>query len=201
MKVSEFRKLIREEVRKVLVYESKMLKNVKAFTQVKINGRNSLSTAKVQKLFGSFLSIKRGPTRNGYVNNYVVDLNVDALVSLLKSNKDYKTIDVDYAVEIIFKDNDSVFLKGLPKDVFNNIAKAGKTDTNTSAKATANSSDLKKIEGFILSHPAFESTSPSRLKSITKEIFEEWKAVAENYNDLQAYLDEMDEHGGLEAFM
>jgi hypothetical protein len=200
MKASEFRKLIREEVRKVLEYESKMLKNVKAFTQVKIIGRNSLSTAKVQKLFGSFLSIKRGPTRNGYVNNYVVDLNVDALVSLLKSNKDYKTIDVDYAVEIIFKDNDSVFLKGLPKDVSKTIVKAGKTDSNISAKATANSSDRKKIEDFVLSHPAFEEASPSRLKRITKEIFDEWNAVAENYSNLQDYLDELDEYG-VEGFL
>ena len=121
MKASEFRKLIREEISRVLGEQSKVLKNVKAYTEP------SVPKSRVQKLFGSFLSIKQGPTKKDYANNYVVDLDVDALLSLLKSNKDYGTVNPSFALDVYYKGHDSISFEAesLPKDVISALAKAG----------------------------------------------------------------------------
>ena len=121
MKLSEFRKLIREEVRKVVNEATSVIKNA----QVSVS--NDMSTSQMNKMFGSFLTVKQGPTIGKYSDKYVVDLNVDALTSLLKSNKDYTTLGFDYALMVFFKGDDAVDIdsKSIPKDVFTTLEKLG----------------------------------------------------------------------------
>jgi hypothetical protein len=122
MKLSEFRKLIREEVRKVVNEEASIIKNAQASID------DDISTSEMNKMFGSFLTVKQGPTKGDYANNkYVVDLNVDALSSLLKSNKDYSTTDFHDTLMVFYKGSDSIDIssKSLPKDVITTLIKLG----------------------------------------------------------------------------
>jgi hypothetical protein len=121
MKLSEFRKLIREEVRKVVNEEASIIKNAE------VSVEDDMSTSEMNNMFGSFLTVKQGPTKGKYTNNYVVDLNVDVLTSLLKSDKDYTTVGFDYALMVFYKGSDSVNIssKSIPKDLFTTLVKLG----------------------------------------------------------------------------
>jgi len=68
-------------------------------------------------------------------------------------------------------------------------------------EVVATKDDLDKIGDFVMSSSAFERMSPSKLKTAIKDIHDEWKAVASNYKNIEAYFDEMEEMGGEEAFM
>ena len=68
-------------------------------------------------------------------------------------------------------------------------------------EATVNPTDMAKIEDFIMSSPQFETMSTSKIKAATKDMHDEWKAVAKNYANIEAYFTEMEETGGEEAFM
>ena len=95
---------------------------------IKANTVKSLPTAKVKELFGSFMVIKSGPVRQEWTgNDYVIDLDVDALTTLLKSNKDYSTFVSDSfnTVEIFYKGNDSLNMEyaDLPQDLVADLEK------------------------------------------------------------------------------
>lgn len=122
MKLLEFKKLIREEVRKVLQEQQSVLKNITASTI-----GYDFPVSKFKKLFGSFAIIKKGPTKSEYTMDYVIDLDVDALVNLLKSNKNYSILDADYAIDVYYKGNDSLDINSdkLPKDIINKLVAVG----------------------------------------------------------------------------
>lgn len=61
--------------------------------------------------------------------------------------------------------------------------------------------DMEKIQDFIMSAPEFESTSPTKLKKAVGEMYEEWVSVASNYNSIEEYFEEIEQTGGLEAFL
>lgn len=61
--------------------------------------------------------------------------------------------------------------------------------------------DMEKIEDFIMSSPQFERLSTSKMKAAIKDMHAEWKAVAKNYKNIEAYFEEIEEMGGQEAFM
>jgi hypothetical protein len=68
-------------------------------------------------------------------------------------------------------------------------------------EATATKDDLDKIGDFVMSLPQFERFNPSQMKSAIKDMHSEWKKVAAHYKNIEAYFEEMEEMGGLEAFM
>lgn len=68
-------------------------------------------------------------------------------------------------------------------------------------EASATSSDMAKIEDFVMSSPQFERLSTSKMKAAVKDMFDEWKAVAKNYANIEAYFEEMEEMGDEESFM
>ena len=68
-------------------------------------------------------------------------------------------------------------------------------------ETTVKKDDLDKIGDFVMSSPAFEHMNPAKLKSAIKDMYSEWKAVASNYKNIEAYFEEMEEMGGEEAFM
>jgi len=68
-------------------------------------------------------------------------------------------------------------------------------------EAAANPADMEKIEDFIMSSPQFERLSTSKMKAAVKDMFDEWKAVAKNYKNIETYFEEMEEMGDEEAFM
>ena len=123
MKITEFRRLIREEVSKVLKEQKGTLNNVEVSTTT----LEFLPLATLKKLFGSFLVIKQGPSESEYTTKYTVDLSVDALVSLLKSNKDYSTLVDSTTVDVYYKGNDNISInkKSLPTDVVSTLEKVG----------------------------------------------------------------------------
>lgn len=68
-------------------------------------------------------------------------------------------------------------------------------------EATANPTDMAKIEDFVMSSPQFERLSTSKTKAAVKDMQDEWKASASNYKNIEAYFKEMEEMGDEEAFM
>jgi ACT domain-containing protein len=68
-------------------------------------------------------------------------------------------------------------------------------------EVTANSTDMAKIEDFVMSSPQFERLSTSKMKAAVKDMQDEWKASASNYKNIEAYFKEMEEMGDEEAFM
>jgi hypothetical protein len=142
MKLSEFRKLIREEVRKVVNEETSIVKSAQASTD------DDTSASEMNKMFGSFLTVKQGPTKGKYTNNYVVDLNVDALSSLLKSNKDYTTMNFHDTLMVFYKGSDSldIISKSLPKDVITTLIKLGdKSNQEQSTTVTVQIGDDAQV--------------------------------------------------------
>ena len=65
-------------------------------------------------------------------------------------------------------------------------------------EATFKSTDTNDIAAFLMAN--LETASTSKVKSMTRELAKEWKAVASNYTSLEEYLDELMETGGLEGF-
>jgi transcriptional/translational regulatory protein YebC/TACO1 len=65
-------------------------------------------------------------------------------------------------------------------------------------EATAKPTDISDIANFLMAN--LETASTSKVKSMTRELAKEWKAVASNYTSLEEYLDELMETGGLEGF-
>jgi hypothetical protein len=92
------------------------------------------------------------------------------------------------------KINENALRSMLRKEINKEVRKALK-------EATANPTDMAKIEDFILSSPQFERLSTSKLKAAIKDMHTEWKAVAKNYKSIEAYFEEIEEMGGEEAFM
>ena len=178
MKASEFRKLIREEIRKVLKEKNNILKNTKVSTD------NHLLKSKLQQLFGSFLTIKQGPTKSQYVLEYVVDLDVDALVSLLKSNKDYSVLKQYDAISVYYKGGDSLEIKteGLPEDVITTLEKVGRKDSNTENLVSLQIGD--EADGF-------ENPEEYSLPTVVQSAVGDFSSSADP-EDEDAYSDEID---------
>ena len=65
-------------------------------------------------------------------------------------------------------------------------------------EASYKSTDVADIANFLIAN--LETASTSKIKSMTKELASEWKAVASNYTSLEEYLDELLQTGGLEGF-
>jgi hypothetical protein len=63
-------------------------------------------------------------------------------------------------------------------------------------EATAKPTDISDIANFLMAN--LETASTSKVKSMTRELSKEWKAVASNYTSLEEYLDELLKTGGLE---
>ena len=68
-------------------------------------------------------------------------------------------------------------------------------------EVTANPTDMVKIEDFVMSSPQFERLSTSKMKAAVKDMYDEWKASASNYKNIEAYFEEMEEMGDDQAFM
>ena len=68
-------------------------------------------------------------------------------------------------------------------------------------EVTANPTDMAKIEDFVMSSPQFERLSTSKIKAAVKDMYDEWKASASNYKNIEAYFKEMEEMGDDQAFM
>jgi hypothetical protein len=119
MKISEFRKLIREEVRKVISEQRGTINNVKVYTL----STDLMSPLEFKKAFGSFLTIKQGPTNSQNQAEYTVDLSVDTLVNLLKSNKNFEVQSDNTNVEVYYKGDDQMTIKSksLPANVVSTL--------------------------------------------------------------------------------
>ena len=61
--------------------------------------------------------------------------------------------------------------------------------------------DMAKIKDFVMSSPQFERLSTSKIKAAVKDMYDEWKASASNYKNIEAYFKEMEEMGDDQAFM
>ena len=118
MKTSEFRKLIREEVRRVLKEAAPgTLRNVKANVFI-FSGKETDQSQLMDKFFGKFITVKQAPNEEG---DAVVDLNVAELLNLLQKNAKYSSEKARYSkkpgsVSIYFGGNDAIELYGLPTD-------------------------------------------------------------------------------------
>ena len=126
MTTIKLRKLIREEVRRAL--KESVLKDIKVSTS-----NFDFPTSKLKKIHGSYLTIKQGPTKTQNDFEYIADLDVDALISLLKSNKDYQTLPVDQnynTISVYYKKGDDLAIdaKGLPKEVITTLETVGKRE-------------------------------------------------------------------------
>ena len=121
MKVSELRKLIREEV-------STILNELKSKYKIKIDwGEGS---AKFNKLFGEFLTVPSGIReipKGQFVNfdsEYKGILDLDKRINKLETDSRYSAqVTLDELVWIYFKGDDAVVLEGLPKDVMATLEK------------------------------------------------------------------------------
>ena len=123
MKASEFRKLIREEVRK-MVNES-----------IKTTIDWGEGPAKFNKLFGEFLTVPSGIREvpkgefMNYDSSYKGILDLDKLINKLETDSRYSAqINQDTQVWIYFKGNDAVVLEGLPKDVVATLGEYEKSE-------------------------------------------------------------------------
>jgi len=93
-----------------------------------------IPTAKVKELFGSFVVIKSGPVSKQFEGDYyVIDLDVDALTALLKSNKGYTVLSISNTLRIFYKGNDAISLEidKLPQDVVANLEKYKRQEQRT----------------------------------------------------------------------
>lgn len=63
-----------------------------------------MSAGNVKELFGSFVTIKSGPVKNDHKDEYVIDLDVDALISALESQQEYTTDEFQGKLEIYNKE-------------------------------------------------------------------------------------------------
>lgn len=120
-------KLTRQRLMELAGLTEQVLKGIKANVA-------GIPTAKVKELFGSFVVIKSGPVRipfGGY--DYVIDLDVDALTALLKSNKSYTVLSISKTLEIFYKGNDAISLEidELPQDVVANLEKYKRQEQKT----------------------------------------------------------------------
>jgi len=122
MKLSQFRKLIREEVRRV-VTESKQFKTTIDWGE---------GPAKFNKLFGEFLKVPSGIKATGKSDSsYEGILDLGKLINKLETDSRYSTqINQNTQVWIYFGGDDAVVLEGLPKDVIATIGKYKKSDPN-----------------------------------------------------------------------
>lgn len=126
MRVSELRKLIREEV-------STLLNELKSKYKIKIDwGEGS---AKFNKLFGEFLTVPSGIKeipKGQFVNydsKYKAILDLDKLINKLETDKRYSAqVTIDKQVWIYFKGNDAVILDGLPNDVMATLERYEKSE-------------------------------------------------------------------------
>lgn len=68
-------------------------------------------------------------------------------------------------------------------------------------EAVVKKDDLDKIGDYVMASPAFEHMGSSKLKTVIKDMYHEWKAVASHYKNIEAYFNELEKTGGNEAFM
>ena len=165
----------------ILKEEKNILKGVKIKT-----GIFEFPESKLIKLFGSFLAVKPGSAKRGqYSVEYVADLDVDALVSLLKSNKDYSTLNPGYAINVSYKGNDMVSIdaKGLPKDVISTLVAIGEKDYNTENLVSLQVSDQSD----------FENPEELYLPAVVQSAVGEFSPSADPEDD-DAYSDEIDRY-------
>jgi hypothetical protein len=125
MKASEFRKLIREEVRKVLKEAaSGTLRNVEAETAISSDNKD------IKTLFGQFVTVRKqqDPDEEPNFATYIVDLNIDNLLNVLQTNKTYNVqtyYDRPKSVTIWADKNNSLEFSNLPKDVIQALVAVG----------------------------------------------------------------------------
>ena len=126
MKAQEFRKLIREEIRRVLKEAATgTLRNVKANVFI-FSGKETDELQLMDKFFGKFITVKQAPNEDG---DAVVDLNVTELLNLLQKNAKYSSEKARYSkkpgdVSVYFGGNDAIELYGLPADTADAILSA-----------------------------------------------------------------------------
>lgn len=177
MKTTNLRKLIREEVKKALNEGYREPKENVAiiYSMLKKGGKEAQYVNDLFKDIKSELNI-------------VMSLNdPKATLNLATQNQELAEY-LDDAVENAL-DNGMARAKGMSGGM------AGMRE------AAVNSTDMAKIEDFVMSSPQFERLSTSKMKAVIKGMFDEWKAVASNYKNIEAYFEEMEEMGGEEAFM
>ena len=128
MKPQEFKKLILEEVRKVLKEDVPgTLRNVKVDMNIFSGDTYSEKKRLMNTFFGKFITIKQGPNKEG---DAVVDLHVDSLLSLLEKNAKYSAQREFDWIAVYFGEYDSINmdLSELPANVANAILLAGKRE-------------------------------------------------------------------------
>ena len=177
MKTANLRKVIREEVRKALNEGYREPKENVAiiYDMLKKGGKEAQYVNDLFKDIKSELNI-------------VMSLNdPKATLNLATQNQELAEY-LDDAVEMAL-DNGMARARGMMGGM------AGMRE------ATVNSTDMAKIEDFVMSSPQFERLSTSKMKAAVKNMHDEWKASASNYKNIEAYFEEMEEMGGEEAFM
>ena len=177
MKLSELRKVIREEVKKSLTETYRDPKENVAILHgmLKKGGKDAQRAKEIIKDIKDELSI--------IISTFDPKANLK-LVTKLPELDEY----LDNAIEDALDDG-----MGRARGMMGSMAGM--------REATANPTDMAKIEDFIMSSPQFETMSTSKIKAATKDMHDEWKAVAKNYANIEAYFTEMEETGGEEAFM
>lgn len=133
MKITEFRKLIREEVRRVLK-EAKVASNLKITSRAK--------PEELKKACGSFLTIKKVGGKDKYGDTiYTADLNVDAMLAAKKANSKMEIVkDVNFVSVYYNKyDHFDFDTKNVPADVLSAIP--SKSKSSEGAEVTVQISD------------------------------------------------------------
>jgi hypothetical protein len=171
MKTANLRKVIREEVRKALNegYREPKQNVAIMYDMLKKGGKEAQYVKDLFKDIKSELNIVMSPN------------DPKATLNLATQNEELAEY-LDDAVEMAL-DNGMARAKGMSGGM------AGMRE------AAVNSTDMAKIEDFVMSSPQFERLSTSKMKAAVKGMFDEWKAVASNYKNIEAYFEEMEEMG------
>ena len=185
MKPQEFRKLIREEVRKVLREEkSNIVKKVRAYP-------NPLKPVpKIEKLYGSFLSMKGGGTLKFVADqDNWVSLDVNSMLSLLKSDKNY-SVRVGEGSYIIFSHKSNDYTVNLYKDdIPNDVIAALKNIQNATPKKVSNNEFFMTLQ-IDNNNDGFDFPEEYRLPSAIKSKVGKFKMPANE----DAYEDAVDRY-------
>ena len=144
-----------------------------------------------------YAMLKKGGKEAKYVKELFKDIKLDLAITLNPANAK-ETLKIANRVPELDEYLDNAVEDALD-DGMGRVR--GMYSMSGMREATATKDDLDKIGDYVMSSPAFENMNPTKMKAAIKDIHSEWKAVARNYKNIEAYFDEMEEMGGEESFM
>ena len=171
MKRLEFRKLIREEVRKVIREANAMLPNV----GFQLNDIYENPKGVLAKDFSMFAKVETANTIDSETIKGTITLNVDALMNLLKSNKGYAVLETnaDGKPRLDIENTNSnqvisLYKSKIPRDVVKQLTSIVRTKPNNKNPVEKYADDIIDIisSGAGLDNPDFVEDLETMVKEI-----------------------------------